>query len=207
MSLVDDRAAPGSRLGGRALPRSFFARPTVCVARDLIGMLLVRALPEVRLVVRVVEVEAYGGADDPASHAFRRTPRSEVMWSAPGTAYVYLSYGNHYCLNVVTEPEGQAGAVLLRAAAPLEGAEVMCRLRGTRDTRLLCSGPGRLSQALAVDGSFNRADLTRPGCLYLGRGLPPRNVGTSRRIGIRRATDRLWRFFDPDSPFLSRRTV
>jgi DNA-3-methyladenine glycosylase len=170
-------------------------------------MLLVRALPDARLSVRIVEVEAYLGPEDPASHASRRTPRSEVMWGPPGTAYVYLSYGNHHCLNVVTEPEGHAGAVLLRAAAPLEGAEVMCRLRGTRDTRLLCSGPGRLSQALAVDGSFNGADLTRPGPLYLAGGVPPRRVATSPRIGIRRATDRLWRFVDPDSPFLSRRTV
>ncbi|MDR5684195.1 MAG: DNA-3-methyladenine glycosylase [Armatimonadota bacterium] len=188
-----------------ALQRSFFARPTLEVARDLVGALLIRQLPDARAVVRVVEVEAYLGPADPASHAFRRTRRSEVMWGPPGTAYVYFSYGNHFCLNVVTEREGTAGAVLLRAGQPLAGLEVMVRLRGTTEVHQLCSGPGRLTQALAIDGSFNRADLTRRGALYLARGTPPHRVATSPRIGIRRAADRPWRFFDPDSPFVSRR--
>lgn len=198
---------PAFRDAPRPLPRSFFSRPTLDVARDLIGVSLTRELSGALLVVRLVEVEAYLGPEDPASHAFRRTRRSEVMWGPPGTAYVYFSYGNHFCCNVVTEPEGRAGAILLRAAEPLEGIEMMRRLRGITDTRLLCSGPGRLTRALGIDNSFNRADLTRPGPLYLVRGVPGRSVATSPRIGIRRATDRPWRFFDPESSFLSRRTA
>ncbi len=196
----------------RPLVADFFARPTLEVARDLLGALLVRVLgseerPEAKegavLVVRLVEVEAYLGPEDPASHAYHRTPRSNIMWGPPGKAYVYFSYGNHYCINVVTEPEGKAGAVLLRAAEPLEGVEVMQRLRGGASVRQLLRGPGRLTKALAVDRRFNGWDLTRPGPLYLAQGQPPARVATSPRIGIRRATDRPWRFFDPNSPFVS----
>ncbi len=193
-----------------ALPRLFFERPTLEVARDLLGALVVRVLqpPEqphrVVLVARLVEVEAYLGPQDPASHAYRRTPRSAIMWGSPGRAYVYFSYGNHFCMNVVTEPEGVAGAVLLRAAEPVEGVEVMRRLRATDDLRQLLRGPGRLTKALAVDRRFNGQDLTHPGPLYLAPGRPPEKVATSPRVGIRRAADRPWRFFDPESPFVSR---
>ncbi len=187
------------------LPPRFFARPTLEVAPDLLGALLVRTLPDgVRLVGRLVEVEAYLGPQDPASHAYRRTARSAIMWGPPGIAYVYVTYGNHHCLNVVTEPEGTPGAVLLRAAEPLEGLDVMRRLRGVEEVRLLSSGPGRLTQAFAIDLSFNGADLTRPGPLYLAPGTPPRRIRTTPRIGIRRAQERPWRFVDPDSPCLSR---
>lgn len=193
-----------------ALPRAFFERPTLEVAPDLLGTLVVRVLqpPEqpgsVVLVARLVEVEAYLGPEDPASHAYRRTPRSAIMWGPPGRAYVYFSYGNHFCMNVVTEPEGTAGAVLLRAAEPVEGVEVMRWLRATDDLRQLLRGPGRLTKALAVDRGFNGWDLTQPGPLYLARGQPPEKVATSARVGIRRAADRPWRFFDPRSPFVSR---
>ncbi|MCS7235644.1 MAG: DNA-3-methyladenine glycosylase [Armatimonadota bacterium] len=193
-----------------ALPRAFFERPTLEVAPDLLGTLVVRVLqpPEqpgsVVLVARLVEVEAYLGPEDPASHAYRRTPRSAIMWGPPGRAYVYFSYGNHFCMNVVTEPEGTAGAVLLRAAEPVEGVEVMRWLRATDDLRQLLRGPGRLTKALAVDRGFNGWDLTQPGSLYLARGRPPEKVATSARVGIRRAADRPWRFFDPRSPFVSR---
>lgn len=196
------------------LARPFFARPTLEVAPDLLGALVVRVLQPaevpggatdpVVLVARLVEVEAYLGPQDPASHAYRRTPRSEIMWGPPGRAYVYFSYGNHHCMNVVTEPEGTAGAVLLRAAEPVEGVRVMQRLRGVHDVRKLLSGPGRLTQALAVDRRFNGWDLTRRGPLYLAPGKAPARVATSPRAGIRRAVDRPWRFFDPESPFVSR---
>ncbi len=197
-----------------ALSRSFFAQSTLQVARELLGALVVRILgpsevpgggsqPAV-LVAKLVEVEAYLGPQDPASHAYRRTPRSAIMWGSAGRAYVYFSYGNHFCMNVVTEPEGIAGAVLLRAAEPLEGVEVMQRLRRGVVIRDLLRGPGRLTQALAVDQRFNGWDLTRPGRLYLVRGQPPAQVATSPRVGIRRAADRPWRFFDPQSPFVSR---
>lgn len=194
------------------LARSFFARPTLEVAAGLVGALVVRVLPPatadvaepVVLVARLVEVEAYLGPEDPASHAYRRTPRSEIMWGPPGRAYVYFSYGNHYCMNVVTEPEGVAGAVLLRAAEPVNGVRVMQRLRGVQDVRKLLSGPGRLAQALAVDRRFNGWDLTRPGALYLAPGHPPARIATSPRVGIRRAVERPWRFFDPQSLYVSR---
>lgn len=194
------------------LARSFFARPTLEVAAGLVGALVVRVLPPaaagtrepVVLVARLVEVEAYLGPADPASHAYRRTPRSEIMWGPPGRAYVYFSYGNHYCMNVVTEPEGVAGAVLLRAAEPVEGVRVMQKLRGVQDVRKLLSGPGRLAQALAVDRRFNGWDLTQRGPLYLAPGDPPARIATSPRVGIRRAVDRPWRFFDPQSPYVSR---
>ncbi len=193
------------------LPQAFFSRPTLEVAPELVGALVVRTLEPgverdgpVVLVARLVEVEAYLGPEDPASHAYRRTPRSAVMWGPPGRAYVYFSYGNHHCMNVVTEPEGTAGAVLLRAAEPLHGVAVMQRLRGGVPVRDLLRGPGRLTQALAVDRRFNGWDLTRPGPLYLAAGPGPSRVATSPRVGIRRAADRPWRFFDPHSPYVSR---
>ena len=152
---------------------------------------------------RIVEVEAYRGPRDPASHAYRRTARSEVMWGTPGTAYVYLSYGNHSCLNVVTEPRGRAGAVLLRALEPITGVALMQQRRHTRNLRLLASGPGRLTQAMGITPAHNRADLVT-GPLYLARGPRPRVVAATPRIGISVATEVRWRFVERGSPFLSR---
>ncbi|HXF82835.1 MAG TPA: DNA-3-methyladenine glycosylase [bacterium] len=188
----------------RPLPRRFFARSTLVVARALLGHLVVREVPEGRLVGRIVEVEAYRGPRDPASHAYRPTPRSRIMWGKPGMAYVYFTYGNHFCLNVVTEREGVAGAVLFRALEPLEGVEIMRRNRGVTDARHLLSGPGRLTQALGITRAHNGWDLTTPP-FYLaqGRRRPPRIVARPR-IGIRAATARPWRFIIAGSPFVSR---
>src|SRR5256885_14684887 len=198
-----DRAPRNDRL--LPLPRSFFSRDTLEVARALLGHLLVHETPAGILVGKIVEVEAYRGPRDPASHAYHRTPRSQIMWGRPGTAYVYFTYGNHYCINVVTEPEGVAGAVLLRALEPLEGIEVMRRARGIHDDLLLTSGPGRLTQAMAIGRNHNGVDLTRPP-LYLARGpTNPAAVAARARIGIRAAAGRMWRFYVPGNLYVSRR--
>lgn len=187
----------------RRLPRAFLARSTLAVARDLVGCYLVHESAEGRAAGRLVEVEAYLGPRDLASHAYRRTARSEVMWSRPGTAYVYFSYGNHACVNVVTEPEGRAGAVLIRALEPVAGVDLMRRRRGIWDARLLASGPGRLTQALGITLADNRSDLI-VGPLYLARGPRPAAVARTPRIGISVATAVRWRFVERGSPFLSR---
>ncbi len=176
----------------------------LAVARGLLGHLLVHDSPDGRTVGRIVEVEAYRGADDPASHAYRLTPRSRIMAGPPGVAYVYFTYGNHYCLNVVTGREGIASAVLLRAVEPLEGLRLMARRRGISDPRLLASGPGRLTQAMGISRRQTGWDLTRPP-LFIADGRPGRRrIATGPRIGIRRATDLPWRFFLVESPFVSR---
>ena len=204
---VTDAKTPAAdvppRAAGRRFSRAFFARPTLTVARDLLGCYLVHERAGGRLAGRLVEVEAYLGPRDPASHAYRRTARSEVMWGPPGAAYVYFSYGNHACMNVVTAPEGTAGAVLLRAIEPVEGVDEMARRRGSRVPRLIGGGPGRLTQAMGITLAHNRADLVR-GPLYLMRGPRPRRVVATPRIGISVATEAPWRFVDPDSPCLSR---
>jgi len=188
----------------RPLPRTFFARSTLVVARELLGRLLVHETPQGVLVGRIVEVEAYRGPSDPASHAYRRTPRSRIMWGRPGLAYVYFTYGNHYCMNAVTELDGVAGAVLVRAVEPLAGLEVMRANRKVTDDRLLCRGPGRLTQAMGISREHNGADLTRPP-LYLARGGRTRlPVASGPRIGIRAAADRPWRFYIDGSRFVSR---
>lgn len=187
----------------RPLPRGFFARPTVTVARALLGQLLVHETPRGVVAGRVVEAEAYRGPRDPASHAYRLTPRSRIMWGKPGTAYVYFSYGNHYCLNVVTEREGAAGAVLIRALEPVHGVDLMRSNRGAQSERLLASGPGRLTQAMGVAREHNGWDLTRPP-LYLARGRRPRRITAGPRVGIRAAVDRPWRFSVAGHPGVSR---
>ncbi|MGH2375238.1 MAG: DNA-3-methyladenine glycosylase [bacterium] len=182
------------------LPRRFFARDTVRVARALLGQFLVHDTPAGRLVGRIVETEAYRGDRDPASHAYRRTARSEVMYGLPGIAYVYLSYGVHYCMNVVTEGRNRPGAVLLRALELVEGSPSGGH---TRDARL-SSGPGRLTATMRVGPRHNGADLTRPP-LYLARGeVSPDAIATGRRIGISTAQARRWRFGIAGHPSLSR---
>jgi DNA-3-methyladenine glycosylase len=179
----------------RPLPRRFFSRDSVEVARALLGHLLVHEMPAGRLVGRIVETEAYRGPLDPASHAYRRTPRSEIMFGPPGFAYVYFSYGVHWCLNVVTGPAGRAGAVLLRALEPVEGIDLMRRRRPSSvAAERLGAGPGSLTRVMAVGGGDNGADLTAPP-LYLAYGGHRRwPVATGPRIGISAARDRPWRF-------------
>ena len=191
----------------RRLPRSFFARPSPEVGPDLLGRILVRRLGDGRLLsARIVETEAYQ-EDDPASHSYRgRTNRTEVMFGPPGHLYVYFTYGMHHCMNVVTGSDGEGSAVLLRAAEPLEGVQEMVRRRGTDDPRALCSGPGRLCQALGIARQENGLDLMRGHELWLleGTPVPPSGIDIGSRVGIRSGTEHPWRFSVHGDRFVSR---
>lgn len=172
---------------GRTLPRAFYDRDALELAPELLNKLLVRTDDGPRLAARIVEVEAYRGADDPGSHAFRRrTPRNATMFGPPGHLYVYLSYGNHWCMNVVSGPGERPHAVLLRAAAPLAGVDTMRDRRvAARRDRDLCAGPGRLGQAFGVDRALDGLDLVRGEIRIVDDGVsPPTRPGVSRRIGL-----------------------
>lgn len=191
------RPAATSRPG--RLGRSFFDRSVHAVAPDLIGATLM--FDGVGGIV--VEVEAYHHTD-PAAHSFAgRTVRNAVMFGPPGFAYVYRSYGLHWCVNFVCETVGSASAILIRAIEPTAGLAVMRRRRGTDDLRLLCSGPGRLCQALGIDIGQNGLPLDRsPIALYERQGRA--EIVTGPRIGISKAADLPWRYGLKDSAFLSR---
>lgn len=191
----------------------FFARPTLIVARELIGIRLIRILPDgSRLVGRIVETEAYM-QDDPATHGWREGKgvlpigRSAGLFTRPGTGYVYFTYGSHWMLNVTTDQEGEAGAVLIRAVQPLEGLELMYSNRPkARKDRGLASGPGKLAAAFGITGSeFHGKDLTIPP-LYFSQPSaddPPLKIATSSRIGLTRGVETQWRFYAKDHPFVS----
>lgn len=192
------------------LPRAFFDRDTVTVARALLGQRLVRVIDGQRVSGRICEVEAYGGPNDEASHAFRRTPRSAIMYGPPGYAYVYLIYGIYFCLNAVTEADGRPGAVLCRALIPDEGIVAMRARRGDIPERRLADGPGKLCRALGITRAQNGLDLTTAGELFIGADRPASDdqVIATARIGVRgnaEARARLWRFVWRQSPLGSRR--
>jgi DNA-3-methyladenine glycosylase len=185
-----------------ALPRAWFSRPAPLVAAELLGRHLVRSWPDGSLSrVRLVETEAYE-PDDPASHSFRgETPRTAAMFGPPGRLYVYLIYGVHHCLNVVTGPPGHGAAVLLRAGQPLDGLAAMAAHRHTDDVRLLCRGPARLAQALGLDRSHDGIDLLGRQTLWLepGKPVPPDDVTMTTRIGISVGTRAMWRAMETGS--------
>jgi DNA-3-methyladenine glycosylase len=186
---------------GTRLERDFFARPTLEVARDLLGQIIVSVTWEGRTAGRIVETEAYLGSDDPASHAARlKQGRVEAMWGEPGIAYVYRSYGVHVMLNVVAKPEGQTGAILIRALEPLEGIELMRLRRGTDRLTLLCSGPGRLCQALGIGLDMHGTDLVTSDRLWIAAGETAEDVSFSDRIGISRGQEHPWRFWITGNP-------
>jgi DNA-3-methyladenine glycosylase len=187
---------------GDPLGVEFFERSVHTVARELIGC-------SVRVAGAggvIVEAESYE-RDDPACHAYvGLTPRTEVLFGPPARAYVYLSYGIHSLLNFVAEPDGSAAAVLIRAIEPVWGIDEMARRRGRADRLELCSGPGKLTEALGIDLSLNYAPLTRPPFDVRGptddwRGVA---VTTGPRVGITQATELPWRFSAADNPFVSR---
>jgi DNA-3-methyladenine glycosylase len=185
---------------GKPLKRSFFDRDVHEVARDLIGAtLLVDGVGGV-----IVEVEAYHHTD-PAAHSFRGpTPRNQVMFGPPGFAYVYRSYGIHWCLNFVCEGQGSASAVLIRALQPTHGLSAMRRRRGLHDERALCSGPGKLCEALAITIKHSELPLDQPPIALHARIDKP-EIAAGVRIGITKAVDLPWRYGLKGSKFLSKR--
>jgi DNA-3-methyladenine glycosylase len=183
------------------LPRGFFERYTPVVARDLLGCRLVRVDDGRRLSGIIAETEAYRGSRDPASHAYvGKTGRNRVMFGEAGHAYVFFAYGFHHCLNVTTEPPGKPGAVLLRAIQPVEGVSEMVRNRGLQGRAHIADGPGRLTQALRVDRSFDDEDFVTSRRLFIESGQEPARIGTSPRIGVSRGKNRRWRFFVLGTP-------
>ncbi len=188
------------------IPRSFYKRETVVVARELLGALIVRTFGYRKAVLRITEVEAYRGTDDPASHAYRgKKGRAAIMFEEVGHAYVYLSYGINFCLNVTAKaPKQDAGAVLIRSAEPVFGTDLLGR-QGS--VCRVASGPGNLTRALKVDRAFNGLDLTLSGPLYIAPGYLKNSetVSSSKRIGISRGTEKPWRFFLEGNCAISRR--
>ena len=192
----------------RPLDLDFYARGALVVAPELLNKVLMA--PDGR-AGRIVEVEAYRGADDPGSHGFRGpTRRNATMFGPPGHLYVYFTYGMHWCANVVAATDGVAAAVLLRALTPLDGLDAMYAARGpaARRDRDLCSGPAKLTQALGVDGALDGADLVtsdrRVTIVDDGRP-PPQEPVVTTRIGLTKGADLPWRFHVPEVPDVSRR--
>ncbi|MGX9393056.1 DNA-3-methyladenine glycosylase [Nitrobacteraceae bacterium UC4446_H13] len=184
---------------GPPLPRKFFARSVHEVAPDLIGATML--LDGVGGII--VEVEAYHQTE-PAAHSYRGpTPRTMVMFGPPGFAYVYRSYGIHWCINFVCETEGSAAAVLIRALQPTHGLTAMRRRRGVADERMLCSGPGKLASALAITNAQNGLALTAPPFAIHARTLTP-EIATGVRIGITKAAELPWRYGLKGSRFVSK---
>jgi DNA-3-methyladenine glycosylase len=195
---------------------SFYQRPTEVVAKDLLGKKLVRTIRnnnnnnnmQFRLAGIIVETEAYGYSDDLASHAYvGPTGRNKIMFGDVGKAYVYFTYGNHFCLNVsARRSKVEAGAILIRGIEPVEGIELMRQFRPVDDIYSLTSGPGKLTQALNITSLLNGTDMTNSESeIYIEFGKRPKHIVTTPRIGITRALDKEWRFVDPSSPFISRK--
>jgi DNA-3-methyladenine glycosylase len=184
------------------------------VAKDLLGKKLVRTIRnnnnnmQFRLAGIIVETEAYGYSDDLASHAYvGPTGRNKIMFGDVGKAYVYFTYGNHFCLNVsARRSKVEAGAILIRGIEPVEGIELMRQFRPVDDIYSLTSGPGKLTQALNITSLLNGIDMTNSESeVYIEFGKRPKRIVTTPRIGITRALDKEWRFVDPSSPFISRK--
>lgn len=170
----------------------------------MLGQIVVSDTPEGRTSGHIVETEAYLGPDDPASHAARlKQGRVEAMWGEPGIAYVYRSYGVHAMLNIVSEPKGETGAVLVRALEPLAGIELMQIRRGIERLNLLCSGPGRLCQALGISLDLHGTDLVTSDRLWIAPGETVADISVSGRIGISRGLEHPWRFWVSGNPHVS----
>jgi len=192
----------------KKLPRSFYLRPTLIVAKDLLGKYFVRKLGKQTLVGKIVEVEAYLGEKDPASHTYRgKTKRNEVMFKKGGHLYVYFTYGMHFCANVVTEQEGIGHAVLLRAIEPIKGIDLMRKNRGLatdKPEKNLTNGPAKLCEAYGIAREENGTDLLGDKIfITTGESITKGSIAASQRIGIRKAIDKKWRFYIKGNNFVS----
>jgi len=181
----------------KQLNQTFFARDTVQVAKELLG----KVVSVNGFLARIVETEAYGR--DPASHAFKKTDRSSLMFDTHAHVYVYLIYGMYNCINFTTEKVGEPGAVLIRAVEPLSGVEAMKQNRKTDKVVNLCSGPGKLCRALDIDRSLNGLKLGKEVCVF-DDGYQVKRIGRSSRVGIKDALDLQWRFFIEGNGFVSK---
>jgi DNA-3-methyladenine glycosylase len=189
------------------LPVAFFRRPAEVVARDLVGMVMVSRVLGELTTARIVETEAYLGYDDPASHGYlhRRNARNQALFGPPGSWYVYLSYGMHWCANLVCQKTGLASAVLLRALEPLEGLDIMRKRRGPVPDRDLCSGPGKLCQALGITRDLDGTRMADSQVVvHRPRSNEESTIAVTPRIGITKAADWPLRFVVAGSPWLSR---
>ena len=178
------------------LPREFYLRNTVTVAKNLLGKRIIRKIGRHEISGIIIETEAYRHKDDPASHAFRKiSDRNKVMFGDVGIAYVYFTYGMHYCFNVVAKnPKIKAGAVLIRAIQPEKGIKIIQENRGSVNYANLTNGPAKLTQALEITKEHYGIDLTKHSKLFITDGIKPVKILASPRIGIKEATDKLWNF-------------
>lgn len=178
------------------LPRNFYQNDTVTVARNILGKRIIRKISGVEISGIITETEAYRHVDDPASHAFaKQTDRNKAMFEEVGHAYVYFTYGIHYCFNVVARhPKIKAGAVLIRAIEPEKGIKQMQKNRGIKNLKNLTNGPAKTTQALKITNKHYGIDLTKNSKLFIENGIKPEKIYESPRIGIKKATDRLWNF-------------
>lgn len=191
----------------RILGRRFYSRDTIEVARNLLGKYLVRQINQKTLVGKIVEVEAYKGTDDPASHAYKgKTARNKPMFGEAGHAYIYFIYGKHYCLNVITEKAGIPGAVLIRALEPIAGIEFMKKNRKSNDLVKLTNGPGKLTEALRITKELNGWDLTKGKTLFISEPTVKEvfSVKATTRVGVRKGEDKPWRFYIEANKFVSK---
>lgn len=194
------------------LPRKFYIRPVLAVAKDLLGKVLIKSEGKKMFAGRIVEVEAYDGKVDQAAHTYNgKTKRNEVMFNEGGYFYVYFTYGAHFCCNVVTGKQDHGSAVLIRAVEPLAGIDYMIRNRFNRSLRSekelfnLTSGPGKVCKAFGFDRSHSGLDLTNSSVYLMDQlKLNKNKIGVSKRIGITRSADLEWRFFEIGNPYLSR---
>jgi DNA-3-methyladenine glycosylase len=190
----------------RKLPKEFYIRSSVIVAKELIGKYLFRNTGKEILSGIIVETEAYTGRTDPAAHSYNgKTPRNEVMFEEGGAAYVYFTYGNHFCFNAVTGKKNTPSAVLIRGIEPLASIETMKKNRGTDDLYNLTNGPGKLTKAFSIDKKLNGASLSGDE-IYISeavRNNKKYTVMRSKRIGITKNADKLYRFYAKDNPFVS----